>query len=488
MAFLLRRRPSARRAIVGATALVCGVALALGLGACGAGNDQTEAADRVPSLTLGDLHRCKSGPGPTTLRCGAISVPFERQDPSLGKTRIGFTVLPRAERKRPSLGAIFAVEGGPGYASSWTVRSYVRLFGSLLKRRELVLVDQRGTGRSMPLDCRDLQAGSAPDWIAFPQCAQELGPRFSSYRTSASADDVNDVRRALGLGRITLYGDSYGTFLAQSYAFRHPETLSALVLDSAYPARGESAWYPSLIQTGVRAISVSCRRSPDCSGNAYKRLKTLVHFLRSRHKGVGPLVDALFAAGYGPPDTYLHIDSAGSKLVHGDSHPWKLLIAEAKLGFGHLHHFSLMQENVVECNDYPLLWPKDASEAERRQELERKVSTYHNDWLKPFSPREVALSSTTLYQFCLTAPRPSSLYEPPISPGEHSTKAPVLVVSGELDDVTTPYEGRLVAAEFSDARQYVARGAGHVADLYDGSSPPAVRTRHFLRNVLGGQG
>ena len=63
---------------------------------------------------------------------------------------------------------------------------------------------------------------------------------------------------------------------------------------------------------------------------------------------MGPLVDALFAAGYGPPDTYLQIDSAGSKLVHGDSHPWKLLIAEAKLGFGHLHHFSLMQENVVE--------------------------------------------------------------------------------------------------------------------------------------------
>ena len=100
----------------------------------------------------------------------------------------------------------------------------------------------------------------------------------------------------------------------------------------------------------------------------------------------------------------------------------------------------------------------------------------------------MALSSTTLYQFCLTAPRPSSLYEPPISPGEHPTKAPVLVVSGELDNVTTPYEGRLVAAEFPDARQYVARGAGHVADLYDGSSPPAVRTRHFLRNVLGGQG
>jgi hypothetical protein len=62
------------------------------------------------------------------------------------------------------------------------------------------------------------------------------------------------------------------------------------------------------------------------------------------------------------------------------------------------------------------------------------------------------------------------------------------VVSGEFDNVTTPYEGRLVAKEFPDSRQFVARGAGHVADLYDGSSPPAVRTRHFLRNVYGGSG
>ncbi len=140
------------------------------------------------------------------------------------------------------------------------MRSYVKLFGSLLDRRDLVLVDQRGTGRSLPLRCPDLQYGRAPDWIAFPACAAKLGSRFSSYRTSASADDIDDVRRALGLGRITLYGDSYGTFLAQSYAFRHPDTLNALVLDSAYPARGESAWYPSLIETGVRSMAIACRR------------------------------------------------------------------------------------------------------------------------------------------------------------------------------------------------------------------------------------
>ena len=466
-------------------AVLAGVATAVTAGGCG-GGDQAGPSHRVPSLGLADLRPCTSVPTPPKMLCGAIRVPLERSDPSLGTIRIGFAVRPRDERGRPSKGAIVAVEGGPGYASSWTARSYVNLFGSLLRRRELVTVDMRGTGRSGALDCPDLQRGRAPEWIAFSQCARKLGPRFGAYRTSAAADDINDVRRALGLGRITLYGDSYGTFLSQSYAFRHPGTLNALILDSAYPARGESAWYPTLISTGVKAISIACRRSSSCSGDAGKRLRKLVHWLRKRARGVGPVVDAIAEAGTFVPGSYLRIDRAGTALRHGDAGPYKSLIAEAKAGQHHLHHFSKSDEDVVSCNDYPLLWSKDASEEERRAELEHAVRTYRSGLLKPFTSREVGLSSDTLYQYCLTAPRPSSLYEPPISPGEHPTKAPVLVVSGELDDITSPWEGKLVAREFPDSRQYVARGAGHVADLYDGTIPPAVRTRAFLRNVLNG--
>jgi pimeloyl-ACP methyl ester carboxylesterase len=405
----------------------------------------------------------------------------------MGNTRVGFAVLPRAQRQRPSLGTIVAVEGGPVYASSWTVRSFVRLFGSLLARRELVMVDMRGTGRSRPLDCRDLQSGRAPHWIGLPVCAERLGPRFSSYRTSAAADDINDVRRALGLGRITLYGDSYGTFLGQSYAFRHPDTLEALVLDSAYPARGESPWYPTLISTGVRSIAIACRRSPSCSGDARGRLGKLVRWLRKRNWGVGPLIDAIFDAGYDPPSAFLRIDRAGTALRRGDPGPYTRLAAEPKAGAHHLHHYSIGQEEVVSCNDYPLLWDKDASESQRRRQLEQAVRRYDSDKIAPFTPREVALSGQTLYQYCLTAPRPSKLYEPPISPTDQPTEAPVLVVSGELDSVTSPYEGHLVAEMFPDARQFVDRGAGHVADLYDGTIPAAVRTRQFLRNVRGGQ-
>jgi pimeloyl-ACP methyl ester carboxylesterase len=460
-----------RRTLIGASA--AGVAaLALATAGCGGGDDPMGSTNVLPSLTLGDLHRCHAVPQPPKLRCGAIKVPFERADPSLGLTKVAFSVRPREQRDRPSLGAIFAVEGGPGYSSSWDNRTYTKLFGSLLRRRELVMVDMRGTGNSDPLDCPDLQRGRAPDWIAMSQC-----------------DDINDVRRALGLGKITLYGDSYGTYLSQSYAFRHPDTLDALVLDSAYPVRGESAWYPSIIQTGVRAMSIACRRASRCQGDARKRLDELVHWLRVRNRGVGPLVDALSSAAYSPPDSYLRIDRTGTELRHGNPLPWKGLIADAKLGHGHVHHYSAMDEEVVSCNDYPLLWDKDASEKQRRVQLYRTVRGYRNPALKPFSPTDVGLSSDTLYQYCLTAPRPSPLYEPPASPGDEPTKAPVLVISGELDNVTTPYEGKKVADEFPDARQYIARGAGHVSDLYAPvSSPPAIRLRRFLHRALGAPG
>ncbi len=92
---------------------------------------------------------------------------------------------------------------------------------------------------------------------------------------------------------------------------------------------------------------------------------------------MGALVDALAVAGNSPPESYLQIDRAGVALRHGDATPWKELIAQAKLGYGHLRHFSLPDEKIVSCNDYPLLWPKDATEAASGgPQLERKVRTY----------------------------------------------------------------------------------------------------------------
>ena len=121
--------------------------------------------------------------------------------------------------------------------------SYAEMYGPLLDRRNLLLVDQRGTGRSEPIDCpplQDLKGDYAP---AAAACGAALGARADDYSTALSADDLAAVVDALGLGPVDVYGDSYGTFFAQVYAGRHPEQVRSVVLDSAYPTYGEDAWY-----------------------------------------------------------------------------------------------------------------------------------------------------------------------------------------------------------------------------------------------------
>ncbi|MBM3667161.1 MAG: alpha/beta hydrolase, partial [Actinobacteria bacterium] len=422
-------------------------------------------------------------------RCGRIEVPYERADPSLGTIGIGFAVRRREDRSRARLGTIFAAEGGPGYSSTGSAREYVATFGGLLERRDLVLVDMRGTGFSRALRCRGSQAGRLKPQKVVANCASELGERFFSYRTSAAADDLDSVRRALGIGRISLYGDSYGTFLAQSYAFRHGEGLRSLVLDSAYPLSGESPWYPSGPRTGMRSLRLACARAPACAGDARSRLRRAVAKLRRNGHSPVPLLNSIWAAGHSPPKAYLAIDSRLRSLLRSSPRPYRTSTAFSAAspgpppGRGHrggVKAYSSADEMVVSCNDYPMLWKKQATRAERRKQLKRSIESYPRRRFAPFLPAEVARSIFLAYRYCLTAPPPGPLYEPPQPPGVKAPRAPVLVVSGEMDDVTTPIEGRYAARDFPNARRLVVRNAGHVDALYYPKRRAARAIRAFL--------
>ncbi len=473
------------------------VALSLALAACGNDADDSSApagegataGDTHPRIELADLGACKAHPRVQDYRCGSIEVPFERTDPSYGTTRIGFAVLPRKNQKQRSKGAIFAVEGGPGYATTASAFAMRALFGGLLDRRELVLIDQRGQGSSERYRCDELQSGDGPVHLLLASCAAGLGKHFVSYRTSAAADDIDAVREALGLEQITLYGDSYGTFLGQSYAYRHPDRLEALVLDSAYPAFGEDPFYPSLPKTGVRSLEITCDREPDCKGDAAARLARAVRFLRETGRGVGPLIDAIASAGYGPPDSYLAINDALVALFDGDVGPYKELIAEGKPAHRNPARYVRAGELVVGCNDYPMIWDKQAPEPERRVQLDEAIADYDQDAFAPFTVREMAVASAIGYLECLTWPPLPAIYEPPADPdSQEPTEAPTLVVSGEFDDVTTPQEGKVVAELFPDSEHYIARNSGHVDALYYSDKPAADRIRAFLRRELRASG
>ncbi len=456
------------------------VAVLVGAGAAAADRERPAPADG-PALSA-KLGECPKHVRPRRLRCARLRVPLERADPSRGKIQVAYAVRRRGKPGEPSLGAIFAVEGGPGYGSIGSARYYIHMLGPLLERRDLVVVDMRGTGHSRAIDCPKLQRGRGTDRAGVAQCARILGDDYGSYRTSAAADDVDDVRRALGYRRISLYGDSYGTFLAQSYAFRHGENLEALVLDGAYPVRGENPLYPSLWRTGIRSLTTVCDRAGRCRGNAARRLRRILPLLRGTPAGVGPLLDVIASGGYeSPTHNYLRIDTAISDYLAGNRRPYRRLTRPTGGGYGKYRFYSRGDELTVSCNDYPMLWDKSSSPAQRERQLRASVRGYPAGEFAPFTPAEVALDSSAGYLECLAWPKPSSLYQPPAPAGAPKPAMPTLVISGELDDVTSAGEGRAVVHDFARARQMVVRNGGHVPSLYGGRYPARDWVRRFIR-------
>ena len=462
-----------RLGLVVAAALLAALALALG--------DARPAVSAAPPKAGAKLGPCPKHARPKRLRCGTIKVPYERADPSLGTTRVRYAVRRRHDQGKPTGPPVFAVEGGPGYGSISSARYYIHMLGPVLDGRDLVLVDMRGTGHSRAINCPKLQQGYGTDRQGVAQCARILGDHYDAYRTSAAADDIDEVRQVLGFDRIALYGDSYGTFLAQSYAFRHGVALAALVLDSAYPVSGESPWYPSLWRNGIRALQIACDRTAACAGNAKRRLRHVVALLRRTPRGVGPLLDAIGSGGYeSPVRNFLKIDEAISAYLAGNRGPYKRLTEADPGPYGIYRAYSRGDELAVSCNDYPMLWDKRAGQAERRRQLHAEVRGYPKRAFAPFRPREVALESTAGYTECQAWPKPSPLYEPPAPPNAARPKMPTLVISGELDDVTSPAEGKAVARDFADARQRIVRNGGHVPSLYGGRYPARDWVRNFV--------
>ena len=136
-----------------------------------------------------------------------------------------------------------------------------------------------------------------------------------------------------------------------------------------------------------------------------------------------------------------------------------------------------------------MIWDRPACEPARRAQLERAIRDYDPKAASaPFTPREVAIGSETGYLECLTWPRPTELRRTARpSRGQADPTAPVLVVSGELDDLTTPVRGPASSQTSSrDSRRFIGRNAGHVDALYDSDGPSARAIRRFLRNVYTG--
>ena len=185
------------------------------------------------------------------LRCGTVSVPRSYDNPGAGRFKLAVVVV-RSAQQPAFPDPVVYINGGPG--SPLTIYADQQARTRYTAGRDLILVDQRGTGRSEPKLCPDLDgalfdaglavaADPGDDALAkrrtiYAACRSEAtahGFDLTDFGTSVTVADFEWVRRALGIERWNVYGESYGTTVAMTLVTLHPETVRAAVLDSIYP-------------------------------------------------------------------------------------------------------------------------------------------------------------------------------------------------------------------------------------------------------------
>jgi pimeloyl-ACP methyl ester carboxylesterase len=461
-------------------------------------------AASLPGSAGAAVKRERCGAAAEGARCGSVRVPLDRSGTVDGSLRVFFERYPRRDRSRPRLGTLVAIEGGPGYSSTDSRSYFMGLLGPLRSRRDVLFVDLRGTGRSGALDCRAFRRTVEDYLVRAERCARQLGPRRDFYGTRAGVADVAAVLDELGIGKIDLYGDSYGTFAGQAFAVHHGDRLRSLVLDAAYPLPGTDPAYGDLAEATQRALRIVCERRPSCAARGEDPLAVVARMVarvRARpfaargRNADGRLVrvrvdedalTALIQSGYGNMPMYRDVLAAIRSFEAGDRAPLLRLLAENKLDPTPypVRSFSEAAYLAVTCFDYPQMWDPAAALPERRRQLDAWVAGLPPERYAPFSPAVWTGQEYEGATACLRWPAPR-VADPVLPPGAVHPDVPTLVLNGDLDNITATSGAQVVAARFPRATFVEVANSNHVTALSnDNCVAPMVR--RFIRRLDAG--
>ncbi len=453
------------------------LALAAGIALAGCSSDAPAPADGEaarPARMFGQIpfQGCTLDGGNAATRveaqCATFEVPENPDAPDGRRIGLNLAWLP-ADGDGGTGDPVFFLAGGPGQAATELAAPINFALREVRRQRDIVLVDQRGTGKSNPLDCVD--ASGAPlelDALTMPTDAEldayvgrclaglrdRADPRF--YTTGNAIRDLDAVRAALGADTVNLVGGSYGTRVAQQYAAAYPQHVRSLVLDGVAPndlvVGGEFA---HTFEDALTLQSRQCSADPACRKrfpqDLHVQLRGVLATLRAapaevvyRDPGSGEQ-----RSGTVTPDTVTGLAFLFSYAPQTAS-LLPLMLDEASHGrYGPLLSLSqLMNSSVGGQMNRGMQWSVICSEdAGRYREDARAAGTI----LGPDVAR-------MFFGACRSWPAgaPPANHTAPLR-----TDAPVLLLSGELDPVTPPAYAERVAAQLPNGRHLVLKGQGH---------------------------
>ncbi|MEO3795892.1 alpha/beta fold hydrolase [Nonomuraea sp. B10E15] len=403
-------------------------------------------------------------------------MPLDWGDPSSERITVAFTWLPATKRPGRATGTILANPGGP-MAALPDLPRIQQVLGPVLEDQNLLVVEPRGLGTSSPLLCPGLNL-RVPETIA--PCAKRLGPRVQFFTADQAVHDMDAVRRALGVSKITFYGNSYGTLFAQAYAARHPGSLAAAFLDSTMitSADGYALWP---VRSRLDHLDLVCRQSRACRalpGRASNTWTDLVTRLRAHPDPKVPIaalgmVDKVYDAVFGR-----EANAAATAYLHGDPAPLRRLTqvvpglpqqpVEGPEWAGYL---------AYRCGDGSFPFDRDASPAERQAQLQRYYLQERP--LAPYTPADLGLDITKDLDFCVQWP--TLRHSPPLPPRADLPNVPIMVVGGDFD-THSPAEVARAMRAFPNATFVRVPFAAHSLAMVPGEVGECIRTamRSFL--------
>jgi pimeloyl-ACP methyl ester carboxylesterase len=401
----------------------------------------------------------------TEARCGKLSVPEDPADPDGRRIELAIAIVPAvATKSKPD--PLFLIAGGPGQGSIETYALLLPAFGGVRRDRELVLVDQRGTGGSNRLDC-DMPEDSLEGGEYEPaelrtlaaQCLAATKSRPQFYTTSIAVRDLDAVRAALGYETVNLFGGSYGTRVAQHYARRYPARTRTVILDGVVPPT--LTLVPQIAIESQRALDgVFARCAADAACNARfpalpAQFAKLDAALRKAPVAV-TIADPVSGASRRLEVTRAHLVTMARMLVYS---PWTASLIPL-----------LVHEAATNGNYAPL-----AAQAEMAgDELERMIAMgMHNSVVcAEDAPRfagavdRKALEATSIGPLLLDGIRAMCQVWPRGPVDEDfaeplDSAVPALLLSGEFDPATPASYGALAAKGFRNGLHVVVPGQGH---------------------------
>ena len=395
-------------------------------------------------------------------QCAVFAVPENPAQPEGRQIELRVARVP--SRANPPLpDPVIFLAGGPGQAATESFPQVAAAYRDLLGQREVILLDQRGTGGSQPLKCAmpDLDDPTAPppDREQLQQmardCLAEVNGDVAHYTTRNYLADLEALRLELGVQQWNLVGGSYGTRVALSYIQAFPDSLRTVVLDGGVPqdvALGQD--HGRHLDEALQAQFQRCRDDAACHaafGDPWQTLQELrrryreapttvmVPDPRTRELMETPLSEetlAITARLYAyQPETIALLPLLLHQAREGDTQP---LLAQARMIVASLGEMIAhgMQLSVTCSEDTPWLraLPDDDSliGSERVSLLQAQCEVW-------------------------PVPRAPAAFKQPVD-----ADLPVLLLSGEYDPVTPPAYAERALATLGNARHLVAPGQGHI--------------------------